>query len=70
MTTVMDIPHASPADVLTHESVFTLFRRHSKPMLLFDNNRHNVARKLRQLFTAQNITMSKPFLAYAAAHGR
>ena len=66
MTEQMNIPHASPSDVLAYESVLTLFRRLSKPLLLFDRHRHNAATKMHSMFSLQNITMSKPFLKYAA----
>ena len=62
----MNIPHASPADVLASDSVLGLFRKASKPMLLFDYKRHHSARKLKALFLAQNVTMSKRFLDFAA----
>ena len=53
---------------MANESVFTLFRKYSRSMLLFDYNRHNTARKLKSMFLAQNVTMSKRFLDFEGLH--
>ena len=52
---------------MANESVFTLFRKYSRPMLLFDYKRRNTARKLKSMFLAQNVTMSKRFLDFESS---